>query len=60
MIIIAMIVVLDQMVQRGNLNTRLKKLDENGQYDALILAKAGLDRLNWKDRINQVARFSVV
>ncbi|XP_031559795.1 porphobilinogen deaminase-like isoform X2 [Actinia tenebrosa] len=39
---------------RGNLNTRLRKLDENGLYDALILAKAGLDRLGWKDRIDQV------
>lgn len=30
---------------RGNIDTRLKKLEEN-QYDAIILAKAGLDRLN--------------
>lgn len=38
---------------RGNLNTRLKKLD-NGEYDALILAVAGLQRLGMGDRINQV------
>jgi len=35
---------------RGNVNTRLKKLDE-GQYDAIILAAAGLIRLGFDDRI---------
>lgn len=35
---------------RGNVNTRLAKLD-NGQYDAIILAAAGLIRLGMKDRI---------
>jgi hydroxymethylbilane synthase len=34
---------------RGNLDTRLKKLD-NKQYDAIILAAAGLNRLNLADR----------
>ncbi|AMW29378.1 hydroxymethylbilane synthase [Arthrospira platensis] len=38
---------------RGNLNTRLQKLDE-GQYDAIILAVAGLKRLGMADRIHQV------
>lgn len=38
---------------RGNLNTRLQKLDE-GQYDALILAVAGLRRLGMGDRVHQV------
>jgi len=38
---------------RGNLNTRLRKLDE-GQYDALILAAAGLQRLGWGERVAQV------
>lgn len=38
---------------RGNLNTRLKKLD-NGEYDALILAAAGLIRMNMGDRVHQV------
>ena len=31
---------------RGNLDTRLRKLDE-GQYDAILLAAAGLKRLGW-------------
>ncbi|RTE64474.1 hydroxymethylbilane synthase [Amphritea opalescens] len=35
---------------RGNVNTRLRKLDE-GQYDAIILATAGLLRLKMGDRI---------
>ena len=35
---------------RGNLDTRLRKLDE-GQYDALILAAAGLKRLKMGERI---------
>ena len=38
---------------RGNLNTRLAKLD-TGEYDALILAFAGLHRLGMSDRIHQV------
>lgn len=38
---------------RGNLNTRLAKLDD-GQYDAIILAVAGLQRLGMGDRIHQV------
>ena len=35
---------------RGNLDTRLRKLDE-GQYDAIVLAAAGLTRLGMQDRI---------
>ena len=38
---------------RGNVDTRLRKLDE-GQYDAIILAAAGLERLGHKDRIKEV------
>ncbi|MEH1920927.1 hydroxymethylbilane synthase [Nostoc sp.] len=38
---------------RGNLITRLAKLDA-GEYDALILAAAGLERLGMSDRIHQV------
>ena len=38
---------------RGNVNTRLAKLDA-GDYDAIILAVAGLERLNMSDRIHQV------
>lgn len=37
---------------RGNVNTRLAKLDD-GQYDAIILAAAGLIRLGMQDRITQ-------
>ena len=37
---------------RGNVNTRLRKLDENN-YDAIILACAGLIRLGFSDRIKQ-------
>lgn len=40
---------------RGNLNTRLKKLDdEDGPYAAIILAAAGLKRMSWEDRISQL------
>ncbi|KAL5019761.1 hypothetical protein ScPMuIL_002653 [Solemya velum] len=39
---------------RGNLNTRLKKLDDADIYDAIILAVAGLDRMGWQNRISQV------
>ena len=37
---------------RGNVNTRLKKLD-NGEYDAIILAAAGLIRLEMPERIQE-------
>ena len=37
---------------RGNLDTRLRKLDE-GQYDAIVLAAAGLKRLGLSQRISQ-------
>ncbi|CAH8871231.1 unnamed protein product [Trichobilharzia szidati] len=53
---------------RGNLNTRLAKLDgvwtphndetctriQTVKYDAIILAKAGVDRMGWSDRIDEV------
>jgi len=38
---------------RGNVNTRLRKLDE-GQYEAIILAAAGLKRLGLGDRIKSL------
>ena len=38
---------------RGNVNTRLEKLDA-GEYDAIILAAAGLKRLGFGDRITEV------
>lgn len=37
---------------RGNVDTRLRKLDE-GQYDAIVLAAAGLHRLGYADRITE-------
>jgi hydroxymethylbilane synthase len=38
---------------RGNLDTRLRKLDE-GRYDAILLAAAGLKRLGWGARIGEI------
>jgi len=38
---------------RGNLDTRLRKLDE-GQFDAIILAAAGVKRLGWSHRITEI------
>ena len=38
---------------RGNLDTRLRKLDE-GQYDGIVLAAAGLKRLGLEDRIRHI------
>jgi len=38
---------------RGNLDTRLRKLDE-GRYDAILLAAAGLKRLGWGARIAEI------
>ncbi len=38
---------------RGNLDTRLRKLDD-GQYEAIVLAAAGLKRLGLASRIRQV------
>jgi hydroxymethylbilane synthase len=37
---------------RGNVNTRIRKLDE-GQYEAIVLACAGLERLGLQDRISE-------
>ena len=38
---------------RGNVDTRLRKVS-SGEYDAILLAKAGLDRLGWSNRISEV------
>ena len=38
---------------RGNVGTRLKKLD-SGEYDALVMASAGVKRLGLKDRIREI------
>ncbi|XP_043976125.1 porphobilinogen deaminase-like isoform X2 [Gambusia affinis] len=39
---------------RGNLNTRLKKLDEKDDFAAIILAAAGLKRMGWENRISMI------
>jgi hydroxymethylbilane synthase len=38
---------------RGNVDTRLRKV-ESGEYDAILLAKAGLDRLGVSQRISEI------
>ena len=38
---------------RGNVNTRLAKLG-NGDYDAILLAAAGVKRMGWEDRITEL------
>lgn len=43
---------------RGNLNTRLKKLeDSESQYAAIVLALAGVERMGWQNRVGQVDSF---
>ncbi len=37
---------------RGNIDTRLRKLEEEG-FDAILLAAAGLHRMGWKERITE-------
>jgi len=44
---------------RGNVDTRLRKLDE-GQYDAIVLAAAGLRRLGWERRIRELVPPAVI
>ena len=41
---------------RGNVDTRIKKLD-SGEYDAILLSKAGIDALGFSEKISQ--EFSV-
>jgi hydroxymethylbilane synthase len=43
---------LDVRDLRGNVDTRLRKV-ESGEYEAVMLAKAGLDRLGWSGRITE-------
>jgi len=43
---------------RGNIDTRLKKLEE-GQYDAIILAQSSLERLGWGDRITEILDYFI-
>jgi hydroxymethylbilane synthase len=44
---------------RGNVDTRLRKLDE-GRYDAIVLAAAGLRRLGWQERICELIPVEVM
>ncbi len=44
---------LEMIEIRGNVDTRLAKV-ARGEYDAIVLAKAGLDRLGMADRITEV------
>jgi hydroxymethylbilane synthase len=50
---------LDVLDLRGNLDTRLRRLDE-GRYDAILLAAAGLLRLELADRITETLPFSAM
>ncbi|MFM8540283.1 MAG: hydroxymethylbilane synthase [Nitrospira sp.] len=43
---------------RGNLDTRLKKL-QAGEFDAIVLASAGLRRLGWAEQITEYLPFEV-
>ncbi|MEW6002655.1 MAG: hydroxymethylbilane synthase [Nitrospirota bacterium] len=43
---------------RGNLDTRIRKLDE-GQFDAIILAAAGVKRLGLQERITEILPFEI-
>ena len=44
---------------RGNLNTRMKKLEES-QWSGMILAKAGVTRLGWSARISEILPFDLM
>jgi hydroxymethylbilane synthase len=44
---------------RGNVDTRIRKLDE-GQYDTIVLAAAGLRRLGLADRISELIPIDVM
>lgn len=46
---------LDLQSIRGNVDTRIKKV-ESGEYDAIVLAAAGLRRLGWGDIISETFR----
>jgi hydroxymethylbilane synthase len=46
-------------ILRGNVDTRLRKLDE-GEYDAIVLAAAGLRRLGWEDRIRELIPIEIM
>jgi len=43
---------------RGNINTRLRKLEEE-KLDAIVLAYAGVRRMGWEERITQMIPFEI-
>ncbi|SFS99228.1 hydroxymethylbilane synthase [Marininema halotolerans] len=45
---------LDVKPVRGNLQTRMKKMMDEKQFDALVLAQAGINRLGWEEKVTQV------
>jgi hydroxymethylbilane synthase len=44
---------------RGNVDTRIRKV-EQGEYDAIVLAAAGLQRLGWGDIISELFRADIM
>jgi hydroxymethylbilane synthase len=44
---------------RGNLSTRLKKLDDSN-WDGIILAKVGVTRLGWAHRITEILPYEIM
>lgn len=49
---------LKMVTLRGNINTRLRKLEEEG-LDAIVLASAGITRMGWGNRITQTLPFDI-
>jgi len=39
---------------RGNVDTRIRKLNESGEYDAIVLAMAGLERMGLGDEVTEI------
>lgn len=39
---------------RGNVDTRIRKLNENGEYEAIVLAMAGLERMGLGDEVTEI------
>ena len=50
---------LDLQSIRGNVDTRINKV-EKGEYDAIVLAAAGLRRLGWGDIISETFRADII
>jgi hydroxymethylbilane synthase len=50
---------LDVVPIRGNVDTRINKV-EKGEYDAIVLAAAGLRRLGWGDIISETFRADII